>query len=325
MPSRQYLLRRILHLAITQVAVITIIFGLFRLLPGDPAAAMVDPLAPPETRELMLHQLGLDRPLPAQYLTYLGNLLRGELGLSFRYNQPVVSVLRDKILNTLILTLAAFLFAYTIGIIGGVVLAWNRGTRVDAVGTVLVLIFRSAPIFWTGILAIMLFAFYLGWLPHAGMRTPGAETGGLLETYLSLDFLRHLVLPVVVSGLYYAGLPLLLMRNTMVEVLGEDFIEMARAKGMGPVRLMFLHAARNALLPVITAGALFIGWAMGGQVLLEYLFSWPGLGREIVLAVENRDYPVAQGAFLFISLLVMTLNLLADVVYSWLDPRIALR
>ncbi|MEE9305837.1 MAG: ABC transporter permease [bacterium] len=325
MPGYKFLLRRFLHLAITQLLVITIIFGLFRLLPGDPAAAMVDPLAPPESRQLMLRQLGLDRPLGVQYLTYIGNLFRGELGVSFRYKRPVVSVLREKILNTLILTLAAFLFAYTLGLIGGVILAWNHGTKVDTVGSILVLVFRSAPIFWTGIMAIMLFTFWLDWLPHAGMRTPGYEADGLLETYVSLDFLRHLILPVAVSSLYYIGLPLLLMRNTMLEVLGEEFIEMARAKGMGQIRLMFRHVARNALLPVITAGALFIGWAMGGQVLVEYLFSWPGLGREIVLAVENRDYPVAQGAFLFISLLVMTLNLLADLVYSWLDPRIALR
>jgi len=323
--SARYLLRRFIHLAITQLAVVTIIFGLFRLLPGDPAAAMVDPLAPPETRQLLLHQLGLDRPLGAQYLTYLGNLVRGELGLSFRTNRPVISVLQEKALNTFLLTLASFLFAYTVGILGGVLLAWHRGTRLDAVGSTLVLLFRSAPIFWTGVLGMMLFTFTLGWLPHAGMRTPGYEAAGLLETYLSLDFLHHLILPVLVSGLYYVGLPLLLVRNTMLEVLGEDFIEMARAKGMGQARLMFLHAARNALLPVVTASALFIGWAMGGQVVLEYLFSWPGLGREIVLAVENRDYPVAQGAFLFLSVLIAALNLLADVVYSWLDPRIALK
>ena len=324
MPSGRYLLRRLVHLLITQLVVITLIFGLFRLLPGDPAAAMVDPLAPPESRQLLLEQLGLDRPLPVQYVKYLAGLVRGELGLSFRTNQPVVSVLRDKILNTFLLTLAAFLFAYTLGALAGVILAWNRGTRVDALGTMLVLMFRSAPIFWTGMLAIMVFAFHLGWLPHAGMRSPGYEASGWLETYLSLDFLQHLILPVVVSGLYYAGLPLLLMRNTMLEVLGEDFIDMARAKGMRPIRLMFAHAARNALLPAVTASALFIGWAMGGQVLVEYVFSWPGLGREIVVAVEHRDYPVAQGAFLFIALLIAALNFFADLIYSWLDPRITL-
>jgi peptide/nickel transport system permease protein len=323
--SGRYLLRRLGHLLITQLVVVTLIFGLFRLLPGDPAAALVDPLAPPETRALLLEQLGLDRPLPVQYVKYLGGLVQGELGLSFRSNQPVVAVLQDKILNTFMLTLAAFLFAYTLGLLGGVILAWNRGGRVDTLGTMLVLIFRSAPIFWTGMVAIMLFAFRLDWLPHAGMRTPGYEASGWLGTYLSLDFLQHLVLPVLVSGLYYAGLPLLLMRNNMLEVLGEDFVEMARAKGMRPTRLMFAHAARNALLPAVTASALFIGWAMGGQVLVEYVFSWPGLGREIVLAVEHRDYPVAQGAFLFISLLVSAMNLLADVLYSWLDPRITLK
>lgn len=325
MPTGRYALRRLAHLAITQLAVITIIFGLFRLLPGDPAAAMVDPLAPPETRARLLQQLGLDRPLPVQYVKYLAGLAQGELGMSFRSNQPVATVLADKILNTFALTLAAFLFAYTLGLLGGVVLAWNRGTKVDTVGTLLVLVFRSAPIFWTGMLAIMLFAFQLDWLPHAGMRTPGSQAAGVVDRFLSLDFLSHLVLPVVVSGLYYAGLPLLLMRNTMLEVLGEDFIEMARAKGMRATRLMFAHAARNALLPAVTASALFIGWAMGGQVLVEYVFSWPGLGREIVVAVENHDYPVAQGAFLFISLLVGVLNFGADLLYSWLDPRITLR
>ncbi len=325
MPTGGYALRRLAHLAITQLAVVTIIFALFRLLPGDPASALVDPLAPPETRARLLEQLGLDRPLPVQYARYLTGLARGELGVSFRSNQPVAAVLADKILNTFTLTLAAFLFAYTLGLLGGVVLAWHRGTKLDAVGALVVLVFRSAPIFWTGMLGIMLFAFSLGWLPHAGMRAPGASTTTVAETFLSLDFLHHLLLPVLVSGLYYAGLPLLLMRNTMLGVLGEDFIEMARAKGMSSARLMFVHAARNALLPAVTASALFIGWAMGGQVLVEYVFSWPGLGREIVLAVENHDYPVAQGAFLFISLLVGALNFVADFVYSWLDPRIALR
>ncbi len=325
MGQRRYLLRRFLQNAVTFLVVITIIFALFRTLPGDPAAALVDPLAPAEVRAEMLKQLGLDRPLWHQYLIHMHNLLTGDLGRSFLYQRPVTEVLGEKIVNTLLLVLATFFVAYTIGALGGVFFAWKRGQRVEVVGTALVLIFRSAPVFWSGIMAIMLFSFVLDVLPLGGMRSigEGGETG--LARFLAWDFVSHLILPVMVGALHFSGLPLLLVRNTVLEIMGEEFMELARAKGMPSRTLIFKHALRNALLPAVTASALFIGWAMGGMVLIEYVFSWPGLGREIVTAVNNRDYPLAQGSFIFISVLVMSLNFVADMVYGYLDPRVRVR
>jgi len=325
MGPRRYLLRRFLQNALTLVVVVTVIFVLFRTLPGDPASVLIDPLAPAEVREEMTRRLGLDRPLWLQYALYVRDLVTGDLGRSFLYQRPVTEVLGEKIVNTLALVLATFLVAYSLGAAGGVFLAWKRGQKVEIVGNALVLLFRSAPVFWSGILAIMLFSFVLDLLPLGGMRSigEGGETG--LARFLHWDFLHHLILPVMVGALHFCGLPLLLVRNTVLEILGEDFMEMARAKGMSTSALIFKHALRNALLPAVTASALFIGWAMGGMVLIEYVFSWPGLGREIVTAVTNRDYPLAQASFIFISVLVMSLNVVADVLYGYLDPRVRVR
>jgi len=325
MGPRRYLLRRFLQNALTLVVVVTVIFVLFRTLPGDPASVLIDPLAPAEVREEMTRRLGLDRPLWLQYALYVRDLVTGDLGRSFLYQRPVTEVLGEKIVNTLALVLATFLVAYSLGAAGGVFLAWKRGQKVEIVGNALVLLFRSAPVFWSGILAIMLFSFVLDLLPLGGMRSigEGGETG--LARFLHWDFLHHLILPVMVGALHFCGLPLLLVRNTVLEILGEDFMEMARAKGMSTSALIFKHALRNALLPAVTASALFIGWAMGGMVLIEYVFSWPGLGREIVTAVTNRDYPLAQASFIFISVLVMSLNFVADVLYGYLDPRVRVR
>jgi peptide/nickel transport system permease protein len=325
MGARRYLLRRFLQNALTLLVVVTLIFALFRTLPGDPATVLIDPLAPAEVRAELTRRLGLDRPLWHQYTLYVRDLVAGDLGRSFLYQRPVTEVLGEKIVNTLVLVLATFLVAYGLGAAGGVFLAWKRGQRIEIAGNALVLFFRSAPVFWSGILAIMLFSFVLDLLPLGGMRSvgEGGETG--LARFLAWDFVHHLILPVLVGALHFCGLPLLLVRNTVLEILGEDFIEMARAKGMSTARLVFKHALRNALLPAVTASALFIGYAMGGMVLLEYVFSWPGLGREIVTAVNNRDYPLAQASFIFISVLVMSLNFAADLLYGYLDPRVRVR
>jgi peptide/nickel transport system permease protein len=325
MTPRRYLLRRFLQNALTLFVVVTVIFVLFRTLPGDPAAVLIDPLAPAEVRDEMTRRLGLDRPLWLQYVLYIRDLGAGELGRSFLYQQPVTDVLGEKIVNTLVLVLATFVVAYGLGAAGGVILAWTRGRTVEIVGNALVLLFRSAPVFWSGILAIMLFSFVLDLLPLGGMRSVGQGGEAGLARFLDWDFLHHLILPVMVGALHFCGLPLLLVRNTVLELMGEDFIEMARAKGLSTPALIVKHALRNALLPAVTASALFIGWAMGGMVLIEYVFSWPGLGREIVTAVTNRDYPLAQASFIFISVLVMALNFVADGLYGYLDPRVRVR
>lgn len=302
--------------------IITILFILFRMVPGDPSVTLVDPAASREERESALKAYGLDKPLLVQYGIYMGNLLRGNFGKSFFYGKSVFQVVADKFWNTIILMAGAFIVAYVGGFFGGVFLAWKRGSRIETVGIVISLILRSAPLFWTGMLAIILFSNKLEWFPFSGMRSIGYSADSMLEKFVSFDFLWHLALPVSVAGLYFMGLPLLLLRNSMLEVVEEDFIEIARAKGLSEFRVMMKHGARNAILPVVTDAALFVGWAMGGQVLVEYVFAWPGLGREIVMATLRHDYPLSQGAFFVIAVVMTLMNFLADIIYGYLDPRV---
>jgi len=318
-----YVLRRVFSMLVTLLIISTIIFLMFRLMPGDPTASMVDPSIPPEAREQIIERLGLNDSYVVQYTKFMQNLVQFEFGDSFYYKTSAISVLGDKLGATVILMVAAMVVAYGIGIFGGSWMAWRRGTVGESIAITVALIFRSAPTFWVGIMAIYIFSVVLGWFPHSGMRSSGYEAANMFETFFSFDFLKHLILPTVVAGIYFLATPLLIMRNTMLEVLGEDFIEMARAKGLKERRVLFNHAARNALLPVVTAGALFVGSAIGGQVLIEYVFSWPGLGREMVLAAQRHDYPVAQASFIIMAALIMIMNLIADLLYAYLDPRIS--
>lgn len=322
---RGYLLRRIFQSLFTLWIIATLVFLLFRAMPGDPALLIVDPTFPPETRERLLASFGLDRPLPEQYLRYLQNLVSGDLGVSFFSRRPVVQELGDRVLNTTVLALASFLFAYPLGIFFGAFLASKRGKWVENVGISATLFFRSAPLFWTGMLAVTIFSYYLGWFPHSGMRSVGYQAANDFEKFVNLDFLRHLILPTVVSGLYFMALPLLLLRNTVLETMNEDYIELARAKGLSDRTVLYRHAVRNGLLPVVTAAAVHIGLALGGMTVIEVVFSWPGLGRTIVQAVERQDFPVAQGAFLMLAVMVLLMNFIADIAYVYLDPRINYR
>ncbi len=301
----------------------TMIFFLFRVMPGDPTAFIVDPSIPPEARAQMLARYGLDKGLWDQYLIFMQDLLRLDFGSSYFYNRPVLEIIGEKLPATLILMLSAMTLAYLIGICMGALMAWKRGSKMETGGIVFVLFFRSAPTFWVGLMAIILFSANLGWFPAQGMRTVGTPSGNFAQMFLNMDFLHHLILPSIVAALYFMATPLLVMRNSMLEVLSEDYVEMAHAKGIKPRKVLFRHAARNALLPVVTSGALFIGSAIGGQVLIEVVFSWPGLGREIVTAVTRRDYPLAQACFIIISTTVMLMNLVADLLYAALDPRIS--
>lgn len=301
----------------------TMIFFLFRSMPGDPTAFIIDPSISQEARELMLERYGLNDSKWKQYTIFIKDLIKLDFGDSFFYGKPVIQIIKERMPATLILMFTAMLFAYLIGIFGGAWMAWKRGSVAESTGITLALLFRSAPTFWVGLMAILLFSVQLKWLPAQGMRTSGYTGETFKEIFLTLDFLKHLILPSLVAGLYFIATPLLIMRNSMLEVLSEDYIEMAHAKGLRERAILYKHAARNALLPVVTAGALFIGSAIGGQVLIEVVFSWPGLGREIVQAVTRHDYPLAQGAFIIISSILMIMNLVADVLYAVLDPRIS--
>lgn len=323
MTQAKAIISRLLQLLLVLWAVVTILFLLFRLMPGNPMAAYIDPTFTAEQQEALMAQFGLDKPLWSQYFTYLGNLLQGEMGYSFRYRTPVSERIWALLPNTLILTFTSLIVAYVFGILAGAWLAWRRGSSVEKISLTAVLTTRAMPEFWLGMVLLAVFSFWLGWFPAGGTRSPGVEYSGFWGFYTSADFLAHLALPAATLAIYSQGLPLLLMRSNMLDVMKEDFVTMARVKGLSKWTVVVKHAARNALLPVMTSFAISVGYQLQGNVVVESVFSWPGLGRELVLAVSASDYPLAQGAFLMIAVVVILMNLVADLLYAFLDPRIS--
>lgn len=318
-----FYLKRSGHMVFVLWAIASILFLMFRLLPGDPTLAYIDPSFTEDQRQLILHQFGLDQPLSQQYLLFMGNLLHGELGLSFRQRLPVLDLVLSTLPNTLLLTVTALVVAYVFGGLFGAVLAWKRGSWLETVSIPVVLATRAAPEFWVGMVLLAVFAFGVGWFPAGGATSPGAVFSSGWARVFSMDFARHLVLPAATLAIYLQGLPVLLMRSNMLEVMGEEFVTMARMKGLPERDIMLRHAARNALLPLVTAFALGFGASVGGNVVIETVFSWPGLGRMLVDAVSSSDYPLAQGAFLLIALVLVLGNFVADLLYGLLDPRVA--
>jgi peptide/nickel transport system permease protein len=321
---KAYLVGRLLQSLLTLLVIMSLTFVMFRMLPADPATALLDPSASEEQKVLLRERLGLDQPVGVQYLTYMKRMLSGEFGLSFATGRDALLEVRPAFINTLFLVIASNLLSYGIGAILGAYMAWRRGSWFDNIATTLALIFRSAPPFWLGLMAIFLFSFQLGWFPIGGMRTAGFEATGMIETYLNWDFVHHASLPIIVASLYFVGLPMLLMRASMLEVLGEDYIDLVRAKGLRENAVLFRHVVRNALLPIFTQATSQFGWAMGGLMIVEYIFSWPGLGSLLVQSVHSQDLPVAQGALFFIAITVLSINLLTDLAYSYIDPRVDL-
>lgn len=322
MGKLQFTLRRTFQLFLTLGAIGTILFIMFRLMPGDPTSYIVSPQMDAQARQQIIAMHGLNEPLHVQYIAFLQNAFLLDFGQSFHTNEPVQEVILRLLPNTLALMLSAFIIAYFAGVAAGIIAGWNRGSRFERSSIVIALISRSMPTFWVGIIMLWVAGAGLGIIPMTGMRSAGARPEGFFDLVLSLDFVHHLIAPAAVLAFYYMGYPLLLMRNNMLEILSEDFIDVCRAKGLKDRTIMIKHAARNALLPVVTAAAVALGYAIGGSVLIETVFGWPGLGREMVRAVLRRDYPVAQGAFLLLAGSVVFMNFLADLAYSWLDPRV---
>lgn len=322
MPGLTRVASRFLQMVFVLWAVATILFFIFRLMPGNPLVAYIDPTFTAEQQEALLRRFGLDKPLYQQYFIYLGNLLKGDLGDSFFFRSSVASLIWGVFPNTVALTLVSLVVAYVIGILGGALLAWRRGSWFETWSIPVVLATRAAPEFWLGMILLAVFSFGLGWFPAGGAVSAGASFPSPLARYFSLDFLRHLILPATTLAIYLHGLPLLLMRSNMLEVMREDFVTMAQMKGLSGWSILIRHAARNALLPVVTAFALGVGYSIGGNVVIETVFSWPGLGRMLVRAVAANDYPLAQGAFLIIATVMILMNFVADLLYSALDPRV---
>jgi peptide/nickel transport system permease protein len=316
---------RLLAYLLTLWVVLTLNFFLPRLLPGDPLSALLDPessdyVFDAEVRAVLGAYYGLDRPLLAQYADYLKGVVTGDLGQSIRFNRPVGELLAAHLPWTLLLTGTALGLASLLGLLGGAEAAWKHGSAADRLLTAASVIAGNAPVYFVGMMLLIVFGAKLGWLPLAGGRTPFAHYGNLLAG--AADVGRHLILPALTLTLALLGVQFLLVRNNVVGILGEDFMLVARAKGLRTARLKWGHALRNALLPFVAHLAAHAGLAITGAVFIETLFQYPGMGRLIFEAVGARDYPVIQGVFLLVAVVVLTANLLADWLNTRLDPRL---
>jgi peptide/nickel transport system permease protein len=313
-----YVIKRIGFAIVTVFVAVTINFVLFRLAPGSAVTNLARvPHATPELRQELKHEFGLDKSKGAQYVIFLKQLARGNLGVSFANQQPVWDNLRTALLNTLPMVFLGTLFAIVFGILTGVVAAWRRGTPAETVTVTSALAFYSMPTHWLGLMLVIIFS---GTLPTGGMSNDFLLNPSFW-THIK-DLASHIALPSLTLGLVLYGEYTLIVRSAMLETLGEDYILTARAKGLKPRTIVRRHALRNAMLPITTLVALSLGYIVAGAILVETVFSWPGIGRAVYQAVLERDYPMLQGAFLMLTISVVFFNLLADLLYFKLDPRI---
>ena len=319
MRGADYVIKRVAFAILTVFVAVTLNFALFRLAPGSAVTNLARvPHATPETRLALRRQFGLDKSKLAQYGIYLRQLAHGNLGVSFENSQPVWSNLRTATLNTLPMVALGTIFAVVFGTLTGVVAAWRRGTLVEGATVSSALAFYSMPTHWLGLMLVILFA---GVLPTGGMSNEFLLNPSF-STHVK-DLAEHIALPSLTLGLVLYGEYTLIVRSAMLETLGEDYILTARAKGFRPGAILRRHALRNAMLPIATLVALSLGYIVAGAILVETVFSWPGLGRAVYDAVLQRDYPMLQGAFLLLTISVVFFNLVADLLYFKLDPRVS--
>ncbi len=309
-----FILQRVLTAIPTLLIVTVMVFGIQRALPGDPAAILAGEQQDPEVIAFIRAKYRLDEPVPIQYLAWLGQLARGDLGSSMRTGEPVSSLIFSKLPVTVELSLLSILVAVAIALPAGVVAAARKNSALDVTGTILALSGLSIPNFWLGIMLILLVSVNLGWLPASG--------------YVSLfddpvENLRRMVMPAFVLGTGLAAVLMRQMRSAMLEVLGQDYVRTAKAKGTSAITVLIRHAMRNALIPVVTILGLQLGTLLSGAVLTEQVFTIPGFGKLVVDAVFNRDYAVVQGVVLFTATAYIAINLVVDVLYAVLDPRIS--
>ncbi len=333
------LLQKIAWSIFTILFVIILNFFLFRVLPGDPARAGIrDPRLKKEAVEILRIRFGLDKPvincfeslnpikvgscdvnpLDTQFFIYIRNLLQGELGFSYHTNRPVTEILSERLWNTVLLIGAGQILAILIGVALGVFAAWKARTSLDYAAVMVSLLAWSLPTFWLGI--ILLFWGSANGFPLAGKATPGMSSMPLLQQWG--DILWHMFLPTLTYTIVYMGEYTLIMRSSLMDVLSEDYILTAKAKGLSMFQILKDHALKNAMLPLVTVIAINLGFTVAGAIQIEAVFSWPGLGSAIVEAVGRRDFPMLQGAFLLIAVAVILANMLADLTYTYLDPRV---
>lgn len=339
MNQSRAILNKTIWAIITILFVIVLNFFLFRILPGDPArAGMKDPRLKQEAIEALQIRFGLDKPvincfeslnpikfgscdvnpLETQFFIYVGNLLKGDLGISYDTNRPVAEMLGEKLWNTILLIGAGQILSVVLGMALGIWGAYKARTFIDYGSSAMSLIFWSLPTFWLGI--ILLFWGSTNGFPVAGKATPGISSYPVLQQWS--DLLWHMFLPTLTYTLVFMAEYTLIMRSSLVDVLSEDYILTAKAKGLSAFQILKDHALRNAMLPLVTVIAINLGFTVAGAIQIESVFSWPGLGRAVFEAVERRDYPMLQGVFILIAVAVILANLLADLTYSFLDPRV---
>lgn len=317
-----YVVKRLAFALMTVFVAITINFLLFRALPGNAVADLARaPHASPQLRAELTHEFGLDQPMWKQYVLYLDQLVfHANLGISFADSQPVMGQLAEKLKNTIPMVFVGTFIAIAIGIVTGFLSAWRRSGVVDQVSTNTAIVFYALPTQFIGMMLIFLFARVL---PTAGMRNEVNNFFSQGNTWSSVkDIAVHMVLPAITLALTLFGEYTLVVRSSMLETLGEDYVLTARAKGLPQRRIVVSHALRNAMLPIATLVALSLGFIVAGQILVEIIFSWPGIGQAIYAAVSTRDYPMLQGAFLILTVAVVFFNFVADLIYFKLDPRI---
>jgi peptide/nickel transport system permease protein len=323
MDTIRFVLRRLLQGLAALVLIAVMNFVLVRAAPGDPATVLAGESGAAD--EAFLAQLrerfDLDRPLPQQLATYLGQLARGDLGVSYRQQQPVLDLVLERLPATLLLTGSAFVLSLAFGIALGVWASTRAGTWKDTAISAFATLFYATPLYWLALVAVLVFAVQLQWLPAFGYRTVGAAASGPGAV---LDVARHMVLPTLVLSMYYMAVYARMTRASMLEVASQDFVRTARAKGLPPGRILRGHVLRNALLPVVTLAGMQAGAMVGGAVLIETVFAWPGIGRLLFDALGQRDYALLLGTFLVTAALAIVFNVITDLVYTVIDPRIQL-
>ncbi|UBI74964.1 ABC transporter permease [Ensifer canadensis] len=309
----RYILQRLFGMIVVMALVVTIVFVIVRVTPGDPAAVMLGPEATQQDIAELRTKLGLDQSLGLQYVYNIGQLLQGDLGQSIFLNQPVTSALAERAEPTFFLTLFSILIASGIALPIGIYAAYRRGSFVDQAATTLAMLAASIPSFWLGLILIQFLAVRLGWFPVSGYGGPGSSFA---------ERMYHLTLPAIALGVVSSALILRFTRASMLDVLGDDFIRTARAKGLGERKVVMKHALKNALIPILTIIGLTAAVLISGAVVTETVFGLPGVGNLVVSAVLRRDYPVIQGALLVIAALYVLINFAIDMLYLLVDPRV---
>lgn len=323
MGLKRFVIKRSIEIAVIFFVIMTVLFVLFRLAPGDPVERMVDPSMTPEDAQLLMESMGLDQSVWTQYIYYLKNVATGHMGVSFHYGEPVTQILMNRLPNTILLFTTAIILSAFLGVFLGKIAAWKQGQRTDTWLTIGALFCHTLFLPWMALIMIWFFAYKVGWFPITGMISPAVwvdpNAGWIAKT---VDVMHHLALPLMTLIVIHFGSYLLVMRSSMLDTLKDDYIITARAKGLEERDIRDRHAAPNAALPVVTSVGLSLAFSINGGALTETVFTWPGIGRELVFAVSHSDYPLAQASFLLIAIVVLVANLVVDVLYAYLDPRI---